>query len=779
MKFAKLTTLLATAALLGGCCCGSKTEPAIPHDKDVERKVEAILSQMTLEEKIGQMSEIAIDILGNSTSGVADDRKFELNEESLDKIMSTFKVGSVLNAPGKALPAEEWNTIIEKINASSIEHTGIATLYGIDAIHGTTYTWGATLFPQEVNAAASFNRDLTRQMAEMTAYEVRASNIPWTYSPTLDLGRKHAWPRCWESFSEDAYLSAELGKEMVLGYQGEDPNNIDVYHIAACPKHFMAYSMTNSGQDRTPAYVSVAELKEKHFAPFKAAVEAGALSLMVNSSSVNGVPTHADHQLLTVWLKEGLNWDGVIVSDWADVPNLYQREKIAPDYKGAIVAAVNAGMDMAMIPYDIRFCTLLLEAVNEGLVSKERIDDAARRVIRMKVRLGLDETPNTYVKDYPNFQGEEIREAAYQSACESITLLKNKNNILPLSPNAKVLVAGPNADKMRPLCGGWSFSWQGDIVDKVLPDGVTFLDGIRAKGGKNVKYVAGVEYPERGSYDAECNINIDAAVRAARTVDYIILCLGENSYCETVGNLKDMSISANQTALAKALIATGKPVILVLNEGRNRIIREFVDGVDAVLHTYLPGTEGGRALASILYGEVNPSGKLPHSYPKYPNAMTTYDHKVSERVGRMQGAYDYEAVVDLQWAFGYGLSYTTFEYSNLKIVEGAEFKAGDQIRISVDVTNTGKRAGKESVLLFIQDDYASIIPDARRLREFEKISLEAGETKTVEFTLAAEDLAFAKNDAQWYLEEGSYTVQCGNLVDKLMCTEDASLGANI
>ena len=779
MKLAKLTTLMATAALLGSCCCGSKSEPAIPRDKDVERKVEAILSQMTLEEKIGQMSEIAIDILGNSTSGVADERKFELNEESLEKIMSTFKVGSVLNAPGKALPAEEWNTIIEKINASSIEHTGIATLYGIDAIHGTTYTWGATLFPQEVNAAASFNRALTRQMAEMTAYEVRASNIPWTYSPTLDLGRKHAWPRCWESFSEDAYLSAELGKEMVLGYQGEDPNNIDVYHIAACPKHFMAYGMTNSGQDRTPAYVSVAELKEKHFAPFKAAVEAGALSLMVNSSSVNGVPTHADHQLLTVWLKEELNWDGVIVSDWADVPNLYQREKIAPDYKGAIVAAVNAGMDMAMIPYDIRFCTLLLEAVNEGLVSKERIDDAARRVIRMKVRLGLDETPNTYVKDYPNFQGEEIREAAYQSACESITLLKNKNNILPLSPNAKVLVAGPNADKMRPLCGGWSFSWQGDIVDKVLPDGVTFLDGIRAKGGKNVKYVAGVEYPERGSYDAECNINIDDAVRVARTVDYIVLCLGENSYCETVGNLKDMSLSANQTALAKALIATGKPVILVLNEGRNRIIREFVDGVDAVLHTYLPGTEGGRALASILYGEVNPSGKLPHSYPKYPNAMTTYDHKVSERVGRMQGAYDYDAVVELQWAFGYGLSYTTFEYSNLQILEGAEFKAGDKIRISVDVTNTGKRAGKESVLLFIQDDYASIIPDARRLREFEKIALEAGETKTVEFTLAAEDLAFAKNDAQWYLEEGSYTVQCGNLVEKLMCTEDASLGANI
>lgn len=780
MKLTRLTVLLAAAALLGGCCCGSKGEPAIPVDKDVERKVEEILSKMTLEEKVGQMAEIAIDLVVTHSQTESGEYQAVANQESLDKIMSTFKVGSVLNAPGKALTAENWNKLIEDINASSVEHTGVPTLYGIDAIHGTTYTWGATLFPQEVNAAASFNRALTRQMAEMTAYEVRASNIPWTYSPTLDLGRRHAWPRCWESFSEDAYLTAELGKEMILGYQGEDPNHIDAQHIAACPKHFMAYGMTNSGQDRTPAYVSVAELKEKHFAPFKAAVEAGALSIMANSASVNGIPTHADYELMTKWLKEGLGWDGVIVSDWADVPNLYQREKVAVDFKDAIVQAVNAGMDMAMIPYDLGFCTQLIEAVNEGLVSKERIDDAARRVVRMKVRLGLIDTPNTYVKDYPKFQGEEIREAAYQSACESITLLKNDNNILPLKSGSKVLVAGPNADKMRPLCGGWSFSWQGDIVDQVLPNGVTILDAIRARAGKgNVKYVAGVEYAESGSFDAECNINIPAAVRAARGVDYIVLCLGENSYCETPGNLQEMALSANQTALAKALIATGKPVILVLNEGRNRLVREFVDGVEAVLHTYLPGTEGGRALASILYGDVNPSGKLPHSYPKYSNAMTTYDHKVSESVGTMEGAYDYNAVVSLQWAFGYGLSYTTFEYSNLRIVEGEEFKAGDSIRIAVDVTNTGNRAGKESVLLFIQDDVASIIPDARRLRDFDKVALEAGETKTVEFTLAAEELAFAKNDAKWYLEEGSYTVQCGNQVAKLHCSEDAELGEHI
>lgn len=770
--------LFAIASMVAALMSCGAERTAIPADRDVEKTVEQILSQMTLEQKVGQMAEIAIDLLGRPSF---ENFQFDwnINDENLEKIMSTYYVGSVLNAPSRALSAEKWNGIIEKINASSIEHTGIATLYGIDAIHGTTYTAGASLFPQEVNAAASFNRELTRQMAELTAYEVRASNIPWTYSPTLDLGRRHAWPRCWESFSEDAYLSAELGRQMVLGYQGSDPNHVDAYHIAACPKHYLAYGMTNSGQDRTPAYVSVAELKEKHFAPFKAAVEAGALSLMVNSASVNGVPTHADHELLTVWLKEGLGWDGVIVSDWADVPNLHQREKVSHDFKEAIVDAVNAGMDMAMIPYDVNFCTLLLEAVEEGLVSRERIDDAARRIIRMKVRLGLHETPNTYVKDYPEFQSDRTKEACYESACESITLLKNNNNILPLKRDAKVLVAGPNADKLRPLCGGWSFSWQGDIVDQMVPDGVTFYDAIKAIGGRNVKYVAGVEYKERGRYDEETNIDIEAAVRAARGVDYIVLCLGENSYCETPGNLKEMAISENQQKLAKALAATGKPVILVLNEGRGRIIRSFVDDMAAVLHTYLPGTEGGRALASILYGDVNPSGKMPYSYPKYSNAMTTYDHKVSERVGTMQGAYDYNAVVDLQWAFGYGLSYTTFEYSNLKVVDGKEFKAGDKVEISVDVTNTGKRAGKESVLLFINDDVASIIPDNRRLRDFEKIELQPGETKTVTFEVAAEELAFAKNDAKWYLEKGTYTVQCGQLVEQISCTEDAELGFHI
>lgn len=777
MKSIKLLLLAFVLVATSFSAVAQEVAPAIARDSKIERRVEKILKGMTLEEKVGQMAELNIDKFGASVPQV--DKKFVLREEVLDQIAAQYKFGSVLNAPGKALTVEEWNEIIPKINAVSIKHTGLPTLYGIDAIHGVTYTMGSSLFPQEVNAAATFNRALVRQMAEMTAYEVRACNIPWTYSPTLDLGRKSSWPRQWESFSEDAYLSAELAREMVLGYQGEDPNHIDRYHIASCPKHYMAYGMTNSGQDRTPAYVSIAELREKHFAPFKAAIEAGALSIMVNSASINGIPTHADYELLTVWLKEGLNWDGMIVTDWADIANLYTREKIAVDHKDAIRLSINAGVDMSMIPYDVNFCTLLIELVNEGKVSMERIDDAVRRIIRMKVRLGLLDTPNTYRKDYPKFQGEEIREACYKTATESITLLKNNDQILPLSPDTRILVAGPNADRMRPLCGGWSFSWQGDIVDQVLPNGTTFVDAIRAIGGDNVDFVAGVEYASKGHFAAECNIDVEAAVKAAENAEVVVLCIGENSYCEAPGNITEMAISENQQQLAKALIATGKPVVLVLNEGRGRIISSFVDNTAAVLHTYLPGTEGARALADILYGKVNPSGKLPYTYQKYSNAMTTYDHKVSESVDTMEGAYDYNAVVSAQWAFGYGLSYTTFEYSNLRVIEGQEFKAGDTIRIAVDVKNIGKRSGKESVLLFINDDVASIVPDARRLRDFEKVEIAAGESTTVEFEIRAEELAMAANDGKWHLEEGTFTIQCGNLTDRLTCTETAHLGPNI
>uniref|UniRef100_UPI004057B199 glycoside hydrolase family 3 N-terminal domain-containing protein n=1 Tax=Alistipes sp. TaxID=1872444 RepID=UPI004057B199 len=779
MKSVKLllSTLMLAATTLSATA--QEVAPAIARDSKIERRVEKILKGMTLEQKVGQMAELGIDMFGNSVTGVADDKKFILKEDVLDAVAEQYMFGSVLNAPGKALTAEEWNEFITKINAASIKHTGLPTLYGIDAIHGATYTWASPLFPQEVNAAASFNRALVRQMAEMTAYEVRASNIAWTYSPTLDLGRKASWPRQWESFSEDAYLTAELAREMVLGYQGEDPNHIDRYHIASCPKHYMAYGMTNSGQDRTPAYVSIAELREKHFAPFKAAIEAGALSIMVNSASVNGIPTHADYELLTVWLKEGLNWDGMIVTDWADIVNLYTREKIATDYKDAIRLSINAGVDMSMIPYDVNFCPLLIELVNEGKVSMERIDDAVRRIIRMKIRLGLLDTPNTYLEDYPKFQGEEIREACYVAATESITLLKNNDNILPLKPETRILVAGPNADRMRPLCGGWSYSWQGDIVDKVLPEGTTFVDAIRAIGGDNVSFVAGVEYTTEGHFAGECNIDIEAAVRAAQDVDVVVLCIGENSYCETPGNITEMALSENQQQLAKALIATGKPVILVLNEGRGRIISSFVDDTAAVLHTYLPGTEGARALADILYGRVNPSGKLPYTYQKYSNAMTTYDHKVSESVGTMEGAYDYNAVVAVQWAFGYGLSYTEFEYSNLRVLDGKEFKAGDTIRIAVDVKNAGERSGKESVLLFINDDVASIVPDARRLRDFEKVEIAAGQSATIEFEVRAEELALAANDGKWHLEEGTFTIQCGNLTERILCTETTHLGYNI
>ena len=777
MKHLKVLQIFALLLSVG---CSSNPKSAIEPDRDIEQQVQKIVKSMTLEEKVGQMAQVNIDFFGEDISKKPLDAKFEMDETRLEQIAEQYKFGSVLNAPGRALRAEEWNPLVEKFNDVSLRHTGLPILYGIDAIHGATYTYASPLFPQEVNAAASFNRDIVRTMAEMTAYELRAANLPWNFSPTLDLGRKSSWSRQWESFSEDAYLSAEMARQMVLGYQGDDPNHIDQYHVASCPKHFLAYGMTNSGQDRTPAYVSLPELREKHFAPFKAAIEAGALSIMVNSASINGIPTHADHQLLTVWLKEGLNWDGMIVTDWMDIINLYTREKIATDHKDAIRIAINAGVDMSMIPHQVEFCTLLIELVKEGKVSQERIDDAVSRIVRLKLRLGLMERPNTYLADYPKFHGAEIRQACYDAAAESVTLLKNEGNILPLAANTKVLVAGPNADLMRPLCGGWSYSWQGDAVDRVLPDGVTLLDAIRNNSTTNVRYAAGVEYlNDRRNFEAEGNIDIQAAVRAAKGVDVILLCLGENSYCETPGNITDMAISPNQQALAKALIATGKPVVLILNEGRGRIISSFVDGVKAVLHTYLPGTEGAQAVADIIYGKVNPSGRLPYTYQRYPHAMTTYDHKVSEQVETMEGAYDYNAVVSVQWAFGYGLSYTPFEYSNLRVVEGSEFKAGDTIRIAVDVKNCGTRSAKHSVLLFINDDVASVIPDARRLRDFTKIEFAAGQSKTVEFELSAEELAFVGQDGKWHLEEGTFTIQCDNLTAKLTCTQTTHFGYNL
>ena len=752
--------ILMTASIAMTACSKQAVPTAIPEDAKIEQQVEELLSKMDLDAKIGQMTELAIDVLGETING-----EFQLDEAKLHKAIAEYKVGSFLNAPGPvAQSPEKWNEIIGRIQELSMTEIGIPCIYGLDQNHGTTYTLGGTLFPQNINMGAAFNPDLTYEAARVTAYETRASNCPWTYSPTVDMARDPRWPRVWENYGEDCLVNAIMGSTAVRGFQGDDPNHIPADRIATSVKHYMGYSMPRTGKDRTPAYIYVSELREKCFAPFKACVEAGALTIMVNSGSINGKPVHADRELLTQWLKEDLGWDGMLITDWADINNLYTREHVAANKKEAIEMAINAGIDMAMEPYDLNYCTLLKELVQEKKIPMNRIDDAVRRVLRLKFRLGLFDHPNTLLKDYPLFGSKEHALIALHAAEESEVLLKNKDNILPLPQGKKLLVTGPNANSMRCLNGGWSYSWQGHLTDRFADKYNTIYEAICNKfGADHVRLEQGVTYKPEGAYMEENEPEIEKAVAAARNVDIIIACIGENSYCETPGNLSELAISANQSKLVKVLAATGKPIILILNEGRPRIINELEPLADAVIDILLPGNYGGDALANILAGDVNPSAKMPYTYPRHEAALTTYDYRVSEEMDKMEGAYDYNAVVSVQWPFGYGLSYTTFEYSNFQ-TDKSSFTAGDDLHFSIDVTNTGKYAGKEVVMLFSSDLVASLTPENRRLRAFKKVELQPGETQTVTLSIKGSDLAFVNSDGQWVLEQGDFRMQCGNQV---------------
>ena len=746
--------ILMTASIAMTACSKQAVPTAIPEDAKIEQQVEELLSKMDLDAKIGQMTELAIDVLGETING-----EFQLDEAKLHKAIAEYKVGSFLNAPGPvAQSPEKWNEIIGRIQELSMTEIGIPCIYGLDQNHGTTYTLGGTLFPQNINMGAAFNPDLTYEAARVTAYETRASNCPWTYSPTVDMARDPRWPRVWENYGEDCLVNAIMGSTAVRGFQGDDPNHIPADRIATSVKHYMGYSMPRTGKDRTPAYISVSELREKCFAPFKACVEAGALTIMVNSGSINGKPVHADRELLTQWLKEDLGWDGMLITDWADINNLYTREHVAADKKEAIEMAINAGIDMAMEPYDLNYCTLLKELVQEKKVPMSRIDDAVRRVLRLKLRLGLFDHPNTLLKDYPLFGSKEHALIALHAAEES------EDNILPLPQGKKLLVTGPNANSMRCLNGGWSYSWQGHLTDRFADKYNTIYEAICNKfGADHVRLEQGVTYKPEGAYMEENEPEIEKAVTAARNVDIIIACIGENSYCETPGNLSELAISANQSKLVKTLATTGKPIILILNEGRPRIINELEPLADAVIDILLPGNYGGDALANILAGDVNPSAKMPYTYPRHEAALTTYDYRVSEEMDKMEGAYDYNAVVSVQWPFGYGLSYTTFEYSNFQ-TDKSSFTTGDDLHFSIDVTNTGKYAGKEVVMLFSSDLVASLTPENRRLRAFKKVELQPGETRTVTLSIKGSDLAFVNSDGQWILEQGDFRMQCGNQV---------------
>ena len=755
----KLILSAALSGLMLTATAQTTVAPAIPRDGKIEKKVEALLKKMTLEEKIGQMTELTIDVITKRDNST---QEFQIDDALLDTVIGKYKVGSILNVPqGVAQSKEKWEEIIRKIQDKSMKVMGIPCIYGVDQIHGTTYTLGGTFFPQGINMAATFNRELVREGARISAYETKAGSIPWTYAPVLDLARDARWPRHWENYGEDCYVNAEMGREAVFGFQGSDPNHIGKQQVAACIKHYMGYGVPVSGKDRTPSSITVQDMREKHFAPFLEGIKAGALSVMVNSAMNNGLPFHANYELLTEWLKEDLNWDGMIVTDWADINNLYTRDKIAGSKKEAIKIAINAGIDMSMVPYEWSFCTYLKELVEEGEVPMSRIDDAVRRVLRMKYRLGLFETPAYNHKDFPLFGGKEHAAAALQAAEESLVLLKNTDHILPLPKDKKLLITGPNANSMRTLNGGWSYTWQGHRADELAADYNTILESFTQKfGASNIIYEPGVTYKEGGAWWEENAPEIDKAVAAAANADYIIACVGENSYCETPGNLNNLFLSESQLNLVKALSATGKPVILVLNEGRPRIVNEIEPLAKAVINTMLPGNYGGDALANLVAGDANFSGKMPYTYPKEINSLFTYDYKPCEDLEKMSGAYDYDAVMSVQWAFGYGLSYTTYAYSNLK-ADKTNFTADDVLTFTVDVKNTGNRIGKESVLLFSSDLIASLTPDIRRLRAFEKVELQPGETKEVVFTLDRKQLELLDKHMEWVVEPGDFNIMVG------------------
>lgn len=762
----KLTHLLA-AILLGTSCAAAS--PAIPRDPAIEKQVEKTLAGMTLDDKVGQMFQVSLDAVldpgfaqGKSASPV--------DERRLEELIRTWKPGSFLNTPdGFAPTLGQWQHYIPLIQKYSEKYIGIPSIYGLDQNHGASYVQGATIFPQPINIAATFNTSIAREGAAITAFESRAADCPWVFNPTTDLGRDARWPRLWESFGEDAIVNARMAVAQIEGYQGSDPNHLSKYNVAACIKHYMCYGVPWTGKDRTPVYLSEQQIREKFFEPFRAAIRAGALSLMVNSGSLNGEPLHASYKYLTQWLKNDLEWDGMIVTDWADINNLHTREHVAADRKDAIRIAINAGIDMTMDPYNPDFCTLLKELVNEGKVSMDRIDDACRRILRLKYRLNLFKEPDTGGKDFRNFASAESAATALAAAIQSEVLLKN-SGILPLAKGTKILLAGPNANSMRCLNGGWTYTWQGSNAEPMSERYNTIYEAFCNKfGASNVILEQGVTYREKGQYFEENAPDIDAAVRAAADADVIVACIGENSYTETPGNLTDLWLSASQRELVKALARTGKPVILVLNEGRPRLISDIEPLASAVIDILLPGNYGADALAELMAGDANFSGRLPFTYPSEINSLHNYDYKVSELSGTMDGAYNYDACISQLWPFGYGLSYTTFRYSGLR-TDRTDFAANDSIRVSVDVTNTGARAGMEAVLLYSSDLVASLVPDCRRLRDFTKVSLEPGETTTVTFTLPASALAFVGADGRWTLEQGDFMLHIADLHAPLRCT---------
>ena len=726
-------------------------------------KIEDLLKRMTLEEKVGQMTQLAISMVVSGR-----DQDVKIDPAKLEKAIVKYGVGSILNVSDQALTVDKWREIIGQIQEAATKKTrlGIPMIYGIDSIHGANYVRGATLFPQEIGMAATFNPELMKRAAEITAIETRAAAIPWSFSPVLDLGRNPLWPRFWETFGEDPYLAKVMGVAFVRGLEGADVS-ADT-QVASSLKHYMGYSFPLTGRDRTPAWIPENYLREYFLPTFDAAVKAGARTIMINSGEINGVPGHINRHILTDILRTELGFKGFVVSDWEDIKKLVTTWRIAADEKEATRLAVLAGIDMSMVPNDYSFADHLVALVKEGAVPQTRIDEAVRRILRVKFELGLFEKPMPDASLKAKFGLPEYRDLSLAAARESITLLKNSNNLLPLSKNTKVLVTGPTSDSLVSMNNGWTWVWQGS-EESLYPTGrPTIRKAIEAKvGTTNVKWVQGTKItratgPSNSTpTDQEQEVDIAAAVSAAQNADVVVLALGEGSYCETPGNITDLTIGEPQIKLAEAIKATGKPVVMVLVEGRPRIINRIADSASAILMAYNPSDEGGRAIADILFGDANPSGRLPFTYPRTPNGLINYDHKPFETENTAFGNMAFNP----QFQFGEGLSYTTFAYSDLRLGKQT-ISASEELPVSVTVKNTGNRAGKEAILVYVSDLVASISPPGKRLRRFAKVNLDPGQSKTLTFKLRREDLSFIGSDNKPVLEPGEFEVRIGNLTQK-------------
>jgi len=733
---------------------------------DIDLKVDEILSQMTLNEKIGQMTQINLTVITKGPTKWESSFPMEIDDKKAKKALVDFKVGSVLNTINNtAQKPSVWYKNISKIQDISMNNTllGIPVIYGIDAIHGTTYTDGATMFPQQITTAASWNPENAFNMALVCAYETRASGIPWNFSPVLDLGLDPRFSRQFESFGEDPLLVERFGVEMIKGYQGLNNDISNKYSVAACMKHFVGYHATISGKDRTPAYIPDNVLSEYHIEPFKKAIEAGAKTVMINSGMINGVPVHADYNIMINVLRDKLGFEGVILTDWEDIRKLHDRDKVAKNQKEAIKMAINAGIDMSMVPYEYEhFIKNLISLVEEGEVSIDRINDAVRRILKLKLELDLFDNPVTNYKEYDDFGSKKHHQLAYKSASESITLLKNTDDILPIKGNPRILVTGPNGNNMRTLNGAWTYSWQGDLVDRFAGEFNTIYESIsNMYGQNNVRYISGVSYKENGNYFDMVEDNISLAVREAKKSDYVILCLGESTYTEKPGDLNNLNIHKYQIKLAQKLAETGKPIILILNLGRPRLITDIEPLMSAIVNVYLPGNFGGDALADILSGNVNPSGKLPYTYPAFPNSLLPYYYKPSEVQNNAQGAYNYVGEVNNLYDFGFGLSYSDFKYSNFSIGKDT-LLVSDTLNVGVFVTNNSDIDGYEIIQLYSSDLYASITPDIKRLRDFKRVFIKAGETKRLVFSLPVSELEFYNIDNVPVIEEGRFKISINN-----------------